>query len=274
MNQALASRSLSGTSERSATFPTTLNLKELQLADDRQTVHHLPQLPRETAQPSTSVLIVDHDPLLCALISRSLGEGNGVKVVGTAGTREELLRAMQAHGPDVVTLDLELSGVAATELLATLMSLPQPPAVLILSSNEDEDTQVEVGRIGAQGFLSKAIAIDSLPAAIQAVARGEVWFTRRVQGRILREHQHLYRRVQAESGPLAQLTAREKEVLIGASRGLTNTQIAKQLFVSSHTVKLHMKNVLRKLNMSSRTEAAVLAVKEGLLKEEPEDAPA
>ena len=272
MNQEIVSSSLAGTSVRQASYPTALSLKDLQLEDERRSPHHFPTLPRETAQPSISVLIVDHDPLLCALIARSLGEGSGVKVVGTAGNREELLRAMQAHRPDVVTLDLELSGVAASELLSTLMSLPEPPAVLILSSNDEEDLQVEVGRNGAQGFLSKAAAIDALPAAIQAVARGEVWFTRRVQGRILREHQDLYRRVQAESGPLAQLTAREREVLIGASRGLTNTQIAKQLFVSSHTVKLHMKNVLRKLNMSSRTEAAVLAVKEGLLKEEPEGA--
>jgi two-component system, NarL family, nitrate/nitrite response regulator NarL len=270
MNQGLTSRSFSGTSERSPTFPPALNLKELQLQEERPTDLHLPILTREAAPRPISVLIVDHDPLLCALISRSLGEGERFRVVGTAGTREDLLRAMQAHGPDVVTLDLELSGVAASDLLATLMALPQPPAVLILSGNEEEDMQVEVGRMGAQGFLSKAVAIDALPAAIQALARGEVWFTRRVQGRILREHQDLYRRVQAESGPLAQLTAREREVLIGASKGLTNTQIAKQLFVSSHTVKLHMKNLLRKLNMSSRTEAAVLAVREGLLREEQE----
>jgi DNA-binding NarL/FixJ family response regulator len=272
MNQGLASRSFSGTSERSAKFPTSLNLKDLQLKDDSPSDLHLPILPRETAHKPITVLIVDHDPLLCALISRSLGEGERFRIVGTAGTREELLGAMQAHRPDVVTLDLELSGVAATELLAALMALPQPPAVLILSGNEEEDLQVDVGRVGAQGFLSKAVAIDALPAAIQAVARGEVWFTRRVQGRILREHQDLYRRVQAESGPLAQLTSREREVLIGASKGLTNMQIAKQLFVSSHTVKLHMKNLLRKLNMSSRTEAAVLAVKEGLLREEVETA--
>lgn len=270
MNQGLAPRDFSGPSERIATFPTGLSLKELQLQDELPTELHLPSLPRDTAPAAISVLIVDQDPLLCALIARSLGEGERFRVVGTAGTREELVRAMQAHSPDVVTLDLELSGVAASELLAMLMALPQPPAVLILSSNEDEDMQVEVGRIGAQGFLSKAVAIDTLPAAIQAVARGEVWFTRRVQGRILREHQDLYRRVQAESGPLAQLTAREREVLIGATKGLTNTQIAKQLFVSSHTVKLHMKNLLRKLNMSSRTEAAVLAVKEGLLREDSE----
>lgn len=214
-----------------------------------------------------AVLVVDSDPLLCALIARSLETAAPLRVLGTAHALEEALEQVRRHPPQVVTLDLNLTGLTGIELLRRLVALPQPPAVLVLSNTDDEDIQVEVARVGAQGFLAKAVAVDVLPDAIRALARGEVWFTRKVQGRILREHQQLYLQVQEEHRPLSQLTNREREVLIGAAQGLTNLQIAKQLFVSSHTVKLHMKNVLRKLSLSSRTEAAVLAVREGLLDE-------
>jgi DNA-binding NarL/FixJ family response regulator len=172
---------------------------------------------------------------------------------------------MEQEQPDLITLDLNLAGDSAMDLLAKVMGQVNPPKVLVLSANDGEETQIEVGRLGAQGFLPKSQAISDLTTAIKAVARGDAWFSRRVLTRLLREHQELYQRVQQDNGPLSALSNREREVLIAAARGLTNSQIASELFLSAHTVKLHMKNLMRKLNLSSRTEAAVLAVREGLL---------
>jgi DNA-binding NarL/FixJ family response regulator len=231
-----------------------------------------PLSPTAIRSSAIAVLVVDDDPLLCSLITHCLTGDPELRVIGTARNRTAFFEALNKERPDLITLDLNLGSDSALDLLTKLMEQPEPPKVLVLSGQEDEETQVSVGRLGAQGFLAKSNAIKELAAAIKAVAGGDAWFSRRVLARILREHQELYQRVQADNGPLSQLSGREREVMIAAARGLTNSQIASELFLSPHTVKLHMKNLMRKLNLSSRTEAAVLAVREGLLDETPNGA--
>jgi DNA-binding NarL/FixJ family response regulator len=174
------------------------------------------------------------------------------------------------------------------------------PFVLALCGEETEEAEWAAVQSGARGFLPKSQAADILLQAVQTVARGELWLTPQVTARLFSEYQRLARREgvggwglgvgvgtdrtdQSDqtdrtdgSAPNTQhptpstqhppaLSEREREVLSRIARGMTNHQIARDLFLSVHTVKLHIQKILRKLNLPNRTEAAVFAVREGLL---------
>jgi DNA-binding NarL/FixJ family response regulator len=167
----------------------------------------------------------------------------------------------------VVLLDLRLPGLSGQRVLTQLLEMENSPSVLVLSGDDDENTQVDIARCGARGFLPKRDAVNVLARAIRTVSKGEMWFSQKVSSRIFQEHHELVRRVRNQERPLNQLTEREKEVLARVARGLTNRQIAAELFMSIHTVKLHIQNILRKLGLPNRTEAAVYAVREGLMED-------
>src|SRR5262249_13048402 len=141
------------------------------------------------------------------------------------------------------------------------------PAVLVLSGHESEETQLEAARQGARGFLCKSQASTSLQHAIQAVAAGELWLPANILKHMLGEYPALVRRMRAQSRPINQLTDREREVLLRVARGLTNQQIAGELYMSVSTVKAHIRNIFKRFNLPGRTEAAVFAVREGLLEQ-------
>lgn len=214
-----------------------------------------------------SILIAEDDALLHSLLADILDREGDLEVVGVAEDGNTCLEVIERLHPMVVLLDLRLRGLSGQKVLSHLLEQPEPPAVLVLSGEDDENTQVEVARSGARGFLPKREAVAVLARAIRAVSKGESWFTPEVTARILREHQDLVRKVRDEQRPLNHLTVREREVLARVARGLTNRQIAAELFMSVHTVKLHIANILRKLGLPNRTEAAVFAVREGLIED-------
>jgi len=216
---------------------------------------------------SLSILIAEDDALLRSLLAEILSAQDGFEVVGSMESGREVVDAVARLRPTVLLLDLHLPGLSGLRVLEQLNDLPEGPLVLVLSGDEEEDTQLEVARNGARGFLPKSRAGSVLPQAIRAVAGGELWFTRQVSERIFREYHQLVRRVREQERPANQLSDREREVLVCVARGMTNGQIARDLFMSIHTVKLHIQNIFRKLNLPNRTEAAVFAVREGLLDE-------
>jgi DNA-binding NarL/FixJ family response regulator len=132
-----------------------------------------------------------------------------------------------------------------------------------------EERAVQAFRLGARGYLPKRDGLAVLPRAIRTVVGGEAWMERRLSGRVVEELAHLAR--QAAEQPEAALSAREREVLGLMGCGMTNAQIARKLFLSPYTVKIHVSNILRKLGVPNRTEAALFAMKRGLV---PEEAPA
>jgi DNA-binding NarL/FixJ family response regulator len=214
---------------------------------------------------SVSILVAENDALLQSLLVEILGREEGFEIVGSVGTIPEALEAVAQLRPQVLLLDLDLMGPAGVKVLATLGELPEAPSVLALSGDENEDTQLEAIKNGVCGFLPKSQGAAALPEAIRALAHGQLWFSPQLSVRIFREYHQLVRRFREHERPANQLSARECEVLQRVARGMTNNQIARDLFMSIHTVKLHVQNILRKLNLPNRTEAAVFAVKEGLL---------
>ncbi len=218
---------------------------------------------------SISILIAEDDALLRSLVAEILSLQPEFQVLGNAGDGEEALAKAGALQPDILLLDLSLPGVSGLKVLEQIGAWPQKPSVLVLSGDESEETQLQAAGAGAMGFLGKSRAMAVLPDAIRAVARGEAWFSRQVSARIFGAYSRLIQQVREQEQPLHLLTEREKEVLAQVARGLTNQQIAAELLMSVSTVKTHIQSIFQKLGLPNRTEAAVFAVREGLLADPP-----
>lgn len=216
-------------------------------------------------QSTLSLLVVEDDDLLRSLLVATLNSQPRFRVLEELADGRDVLAAVERHRPDVVLLDLHLPGQSGLSVLKSLSRSEGGPAVLVFSGDEDAETQLEAARHGARGYLPKSRGAQCLTKAIETVARHELYFAPEIRGRIYHEFVVVTGRAREEQKPLNKLTERERDVLIGVARGLTNKQIGSELFMSVHTVKLHVQNILKKLQLPNRTEAAVLAVREGLL---------
>ncbi len=219
---------------------------------------------------SISILIADADGLLRDLLAALLGRDEAFQIAGCAADAETAIQGIAELAPDVVLLDLQLPGSDAFRVLNEVINRPfdsslSEPKVLVMGRDNAEAFQLEAARRGAQGFLCKAEGVSALTNAICAVMAGEVWFSRQIVAQTLREYTRLLRQVEERSRPSNVLSPREREILALVARGLTNQRIAEDLTMSLGTVKVHIRNIFQKLDLPNRTEAAVYALKEGLL---------
>ena len=206
------------------------------------------------------VLIADDQPVVRQGLRTFLELHDDIEVVGEAEDGERALEAIAALAPDVVLMDLvmpRLDGVAAIERLRESGS---PARVIVLTSFLDEDKVLPAVRAGAAGYLLKDVEPADLVRAIRTVDGGEALLHPAVAARVLREL--------AADGDRARrhelLTPREREVLALLARGRANKAIAFELGVAEKTVKTHVGNILGKLGLSDRTQAALYAVREGI----------
>jgi len=179
-----------------------------------------------------------------------------LEIVGEAANGVEALDLAREHEPDVVLMDLlmpEMDGVAATEAIRN--ELPNTEVIALTSVLEDQAI-FDAIRAGAISYLLKDTKSDKLREAIRAAAAGQVRLSPEVAARLMRE-------VRAPKSPEA-LTDRETEILRAVARGLSNQEIADELFITEATVKTHVSSILSKLNLPSRTRAALYALKIGL----------
>jgi DNA-binding NarL/FixJ family response regulator len=200
---------------------------------------------------------------------RSFLEAQGFDVVGEAGDGDEAVRLVHATRPDVLLTDLVMPGVDGIEAIRRLRAEGPPLGILVLTSFSGTEQVIPAIQAGADGYLLKDADPAALDRAIRAVHRGESMLAPEVAAVVMA-------RVAAEAPgappaptgadhpDLERLTAREREVLAGLGRGLTNRQLAAELFVSDKTVKTHVSNVLAKLRLSDRTQAALFAVRVGI----------
>lgn len=216
-----------------------------------------------------TILIAEDDPLLRQLLTSILGAHEDMEVVGAVGNGREALEIAERLKPRLLLLDLNLPEVHGLKVIDRVIDMPEPPLVLVLSGQETEETHMESARHGAHGFLGKSLGIATLPDAIRAIDAGEVWFTRYIMGQIFREYVEMARRLREFERPANQLSGKEVDVLVRVARGLTNQQIGEELGMSVSTVKVHVRSIFQKLDLPNRTEAAVFAVREGLLEEAP-----
>jgi DNA-binding NarL/FixJ family response regulator len=218
-------------------------------------------LPRPDPAP-VRVLIVDDHPMVRAGL-RSMLEPAGVEIVGEAGTGEEALRAAAACAPEVVLLDLELPDLDGLAVLQRLKALARSPAVLVITMHDDPALVRRAVEAGASGYVLKGVGRRELLAALEAVRHGESVFDPSLLRATLSDT-----RPGPRPGSLVEgvpLTAIEQEMLRLVAEGLTNREIGKRLRWSVGTVKKYLQRTLEKLGASDRTQAAVEAVKRGLL---------
>lgn len=206
------------------------------------------------------VLIVDDHAVVREGLRGFLALQDDVEVVGEAADGEEAVGAVAALQPDVALVDLVMPGVDGIEAIKRIGALDVPTRVLVLTSFTDEDKMLPAVRAGAVGYLLKDVAPADLVAAIRTVDAGETLLHPTVVRELVREVSRDDR-----AAVDAPLTAREREVLALIARGRANKAIAFELGVAEKTVKTHVSNILAKLGVADRTQAALYAVREGLV---------
>jgi DNA-binding NarL/FixJ family response regulator len=215
---------------------------------------------------SVKVLIVDDQALVRAGFKMILDAEPEIEVVGEAADGIAGLEAARSLRPDVVLMDIRMPELDGLEATRRLTSGADGPRVLILTTFDLDEYVYEALRSGASGFLLKDTPPEQLVQAITVVAEGEALLAPSITKRLIEEFVRTGGTTHAEPPPgIQELTARELEVLRLIARGLSNAEIAKELFVSETTVKTHVARVLMKLNLRDRVQAVVLAYESGLV---------
>jgi DNA-binding NarL/FixJ family response regulator len=210
------------------------------------------------------VLIVDDHPVFRDGLRQCLEAGRSVRVVATAGSGEEMWKALRAHGrPQIVLMDVEMPGTGGIELTRALHEKHPEVRVLMLTAFSDSERVFAALKAGAVGYLLKNVTPAELRATVERAAAGEPMLSGEIAGRVLHEFER-ERREERYREQLAGLTAREEEILKLLATGESNREIGRRLFISEQTVKNHVASIFRKLQVNDRTKAALLAVKLGL----------
>jgi DNA-binding NarL/FixJ family response regulator len=213
-----------------------------------------------------SVLIVDDEPLVRSGVRMILESEDDIEVVGEAADGKQALEKTRVLAPNVVVLDIRMPGLDGIETTRRLMAHAQPPPrVLILTTFDLDDYVYEALRAGASGFILKNVPPAKLVDAVRTVAEGEQLLAPAITRRMIERFVRRPPTPESARAQLTTLTARELDVLELIARGLSNTEIAKSLFLSETTVKSHVNRVLSKLSLRNRTQAAVLAYETGLV---------
>jgi NarL family two-component system response regulator LiaR len=214
-----------------------------------------------------TVLIVDDHAVVRQGVRASLEARAGFAVVGEAESGAEAVRRVADVVPDVVLMDLlmpEMDGVEATRQLKRLSPRTQ---VVVLTSHHDDEHIFPALRAGAISYLLKSVKMDELAEAVRRAAQGEATLHPRVAARVIQELQGAQRDREALN-PFAELTDRELEILKLIATGMTNQEMTAHLVISEHTVKGHVSNILSKLHLTDRTQAAVFAWRERVVRRE------
>ncbi|GAA3969951.1 response regulator [Thermobifida alba] len=222
-----------------------------------------------TRLESIKVLVVDDHAFFRRGLVSVLAEEPDIDVVGEAGDGEEAVARAAALRPDVVLLDVRMPKAGGIDACAGIRNaVPEAKIVMLTMSDEEEDL-FEALKAGATGYLLKEISVVELPEAVRAVSNGQSFINPSMATKLIGEFTALARREdeRGRTQPTAtpRLTGRETEVLRLVARGLNNRDIADRLYISDNTVKNHVRNILEKLQLHSRTEAAVYAIREKFL---------
>jgi DNA-binding NarL/FixJ family response regulator len=211
------------------------------------------------------VLLADPHALFRRGVRLVLEDEADIEVVGETGDGLDAVERIVELLPDLVLIDVAMPGVSGIEATRRVRAAAPGVKVAILTVSERDEDLFAAVRAGATGYLLKEVSIEELPEAVRAVARGHSLISPSMASRLLTEFSALSRRVEEQRGNVPRLSDRELEVLRLVARGLSNRDIATELVIAENTVKNHVRNILEKLQLRSRMEAAMYAVREKLV---------
>ncbi|WP_342598116.1 response regulator transcription factor [Psychrobacillus sp. FSL H8-0483] len=203
------------------------------------------------------ILLVDDHTVLRDGIRSILALESDIQVVGEAISGDEVLKKVEEFQPDCILMDINLPGKNGIEVTSLVKSQYPNCRVLVLTMFEDEEYLMEALRAGADGYLLKDTSSEQVLAAIRMVSQGNSVINPSMTKKLVTYHH------QELNGNI--LTEREKEVLFELVKGLSNKEISEALFISDKNVKIHINNIFRKLNVKSRTQAIIYAVRNQLV---------
>jgi DNA-binding NarL/FixJ family response regulator len=209
------------------------------------------------------VVVDDHDLFRTGL--KNLLEEQGVNVVGEAPNGQTAIRLASDLAPDVVIMDLNMPGLTGVETTRQLAGIAPLTRVVVLTISADDDDVMDAVMAGACGYLLKDSSIQDLIAGIRAAAAGESLISPQIASKVLQRVRSQSTNEDAAATIRAELSDREIEVLKLIANGKDNAQIARELFISPKTVKNHISNILMKLQIDNRIQAAVYAVRSGIV---------
>ncbi len=212
------------------------------------------------------VLVVDDHALFRRGLQMVLEQEEDIEVVGEAGDGAEAVERASDTVPDIILMDVRMPKRGGIDACTAIKDAVPSAKIIMLTISDEEADLYDAIKAGASGYLLKEISIEEVAAAIRAVNEGQSLISPSMASKLLTEFASMIKRTDdRQQVPTPRLTDREMEVLKLVAKGLNNRDIAKQLFISENTVKNHIRNILEKLQLHSRMEAVVYAVREKLL---------
>jgi two-component system NarL family response regulator len=212
------------------------------------------------------VLVVDDHALFRRGLQMVLEQEPDIEVVGEASDGTEAVVVAAETLPDIVLLDVRMPKRGGIDACTAIHDVAPSTKIIMLTISDEEADLYDAIKAGAMGYLLKEISIEEVASAIRAVYGGQSLISPSMASKLLTEFASMVKKTdERQQVPAPRLTDREMEVLKLVAKGLNNRDIAKQLFISENTVKNHIRNILEKLQLHSRMEAVVYAVREKLL---------
>ena len=211
------------------------------------------------------VLLVDDHALFRRGLGLVLGAAPDIEVVGEASHGAEAVDRAAELQPHVVVMDVRMPGMGGIEATRRIRQAQPATRVVMLTGSAEDDDLLGALRAGATGYLLKEISIEEIAPAVRAIARGQALVSPTMAARLVAEFNALSRRVDEQHDHAPRLTDREIEVLRLVARGCSNREVAAELVIAENTVKNHVRNILEKLQVRTRMEAALYAVRERLV---------
>jgi DNA-binding NarL/FixJ family response regulator len=220
-----------------------------------------------TADPIRALIVDDH-ALFRRGLEMVLAAEDDIELVGEASDGTEAVQKAGESLPDVVLMDIRMPKSSGIEACRAMKAVAPSSKIVMLTISDEEEDLFEAIRAGASGYLLKDIPLDEVADVVRAVHGGQSLINPSMAAKLLTEFAALNKRDQeerAEQVPPPKLTDREMQVLKLVAKGMNNRDIAKELFISENTVKNHVRNILEKLQIHSRMEAVMIAVREKLI---------
>jgi len=218
----------------------------------------------QVSDSAIRVLVVDDQELFRRGLTMLLNVESDIEVVGEASSGAEAVGLCHTEAPDVVLMDVRMPKQHGIEACASIKEAAPGARIIMLTVSDDEGDLYDAVKSGASGYLLKDSSIDEVSQAIRVVADGQSLISPSMAAKLIDEFKTMSKPERSQ-GPALKLTERELEVLRLVAKGLSNRDVAQRLAISENTVKNHVRNMLEKLQLHSRMEAVMYAVREKLL---------